>query len=313
MTQGPDVHAPARIEKSVHLIPRDAAVKRLCFDETSRMLRPNLVLVDRDGAVLFEINELGLKGASRDPSRKLAIVWGDSVVFGIGWSWPQQIDHLAPGYQFLNGGIEADPYDNILRRAVSFNEQHAVALNVVMLGWHPIPQPPQSAPPRRGLAQLYTILRRRPSLRPDGPIEDPTERDARNRRFHDTLMKALDHIPKVVLATMPTALNPRIVDTDLSSCFRGGGREVAFTFAGDVVYSVARQRFMFDYIMQRNEVVRQVALAKGITLIDLAVAFDTEHKADFRDDFHDMLHLRPSAYQKTAAIVHRGIAALLRT
>src|SRR3954447_2199277 len=102
-------------------MPRDSALKRLVFDQATGMLRPNLVLVDRAGAVLFEINELGLKGAARDPSRKLAVVWGDSVVFGMGASWPCLLDELAPGYQFLNGGIEADPYDNILRRALAFN------------------------------------------------------------------------------------------------------------------------------------------------------------------------------------------------
>ena len=114
--------------KSVHLLPPPAAVKRLCFDDTRQTLRPNMVLVDRHGAVVFEINELGLKGTARDPARKLAVVWGDSVVFGIGWSWPCLIDELAPAYQFLNGGIEADPYHNILRRAEAFNEVAAADL-----------------------------------------------------------------------------------------------------------------------------------------------------------------------------------------
>ena len=79
----------AGTQKTVHLIPADAAIKRLCFDEATQSLRPNMVLVDRQGAVVFEINELGLKGAARDPSRKLAVVWGDSVVFGVRWSWPE--------------------------------------------------------------------------------------------------------------------------------------------------------------------------------------------------------------------------------
>src|SRR5579871_1848931 len=138
--------------KSVHLLPADAAVKRLIFDETTGNLRPNLVLVDRTGAVAFEINELGLKGAARDRARKLAVIWGDSVVFGIRGSWPCLVDELAPGWQFLNGGIEADPYDNILRRAARVNREHDVALNVLMPGWHPIPRPPGLPPQRRGLA-----------------------------------------------------------------------------------------------------------------------------------------------------------------
>src|SRR5438045_1802800 len=122
--------ATSRTAKQVHLIPADAAIKRLCFDEASQTLRPNLVLVDRQGAVVFETNELGLKGDARDDSRQLAVVWGDSVVFGIRWSWPCLLDQFAPAYQFLNGGIEGDPYDNILRRAAAFNRAHTVALNI---------------------------------------------------------------------------------------------------------------------------------------------------------------------------------------
>src|SRR5438045_6462888 len=98
-----DTSVPVRPDglpaKSIHLLPPPSAVKRLCFDETTRTLRPNMVLVDRRGAIVFEINEVGLKGAPRDPSRKLAVVWGDSVVFGIGWSWPCLIDGMAAGYQ----------------------------------------------------------------------------------------------------------------------------------------------------------------------------------------------------------------------
>ena len=68
--------------KTVHLIPKDLAIKRLCFDEATGMLRPNLVLIDRQGLVVFEINELGLKGDARDPARKLVVVWGGSMSSG---------------------------------------------------------------------------------------------------------------------------------------------------------------------------------------------------------------------------------------
>ena len=150
-----------RPAKAVHLIPQDAAIKNLCFDTATQTLRPNLVLVDRNGAVVFEINELGLKGDAREPSRKLAVVWGDSVVFGVRRSWPCLIDALAPGYQFLNGGIEGDPYDNILRRAAAFNRAHDVALNILMLGWHPWRLPENRAGREIGLiGGLRRVLRR---------------------------------------------------------------------------------------------------------------------------------------------------------
>jgi hypothetical protein len=54
-----------------------------------------------------------------------------------------------------------------------------------------------------------------------------------------------------------------------------------------------------------------VAEGTGTRLVDLAAAFDTEPLDDFRADFHDMLHLRPRAYPKAAAMVYEGIRDLL--
>src|SRR5438270_295051 len=202
--------------KSIHLLPPPSAVKRLCFDETTRTLRPNMVLVDRRGTVVFEINELGLKGAPRDPSRKLAVVWGDSVVFGIGWSWPCLIDEIAPGHQFLNGGIEADPYDNILRRAEAFNRAHDVALNIVMLGWHPWHLPAAFAQPASGsegplrrLTQIFRLSPREPHMPPIPADPDP---QPIHRWLRGDLLGFLQRVPNTVLVTMPTALNRTIVD-----------------------------------------------------------------------------------------------------
>jgi hypothetical protein len=301
--------------KSVHLLPPPAAVKRLCFDDATRTLRPNMVLVDRDAAVVFEINELGLKGAARDPARKLAVVWGDSVVFGIGWSWPCLIDELAPAYQFLNGGIEADPYDNILRRAEAFNRAHTVALNIVMLGWHPWQLPPalaKQANPGNGLlhhlAQMFRASRRELHIAPTSAGSGP---QSIHKQLRTDLVEFLQRMPKTVLVTMPTALNRKIVDRDLSAYFTQGDRDTVFTFAGDLAYSVDAQRHMLAHITERNAVMREVAQAGGVRLVDLAAAFDTAAAADFREDFHDMLHLRPRAYPKAAAIVFQGIKDLL--
>jgi hypothetical protein len=301
--------------KSVHLLPPPSAVKRLCFDETTRTLRPNMVLVDRRGAVVFEINELGLKGAARDPARKLAVIWGDSVVFGIGWSWPCLIDEMAPGYQFLNGGIEADSYQNILRRAEAFNHAHAVALNIVMLGWHPWHLPAAFAQPASGsegplrrLTQMFRPSAREPRMPPTSADSDP---QSIHRRLRTGLLDFLQRMPNTVLTTMPTALNRAIVDRDLSRYFIPGDRDHVFTFAGDLGYSIEAQRHMLAHITERNRIVRAVAEAVGTRLVDLAAALDTERLADFREDFHDMLHLRPRAYPKAAAIVYQGIKDLL--
>jgi hypothetical protein len=300
----------AQSGKTVHLIPKDSAIKRLCFDDETQMLRPNLVLVDLQGSVVFEINELGLKGAARDPSRKLAVVWGDSVVFGIRWSWPCLLDELAPRYQFLNGGIEADPYDNILRRAAVFNRMQAVALNILMLGWHPIP-PPHLDDWELGLGARLRGLAGKLTGRRPAPAPSRSADRGRYRQLRSDLVAFVQTTPNTVLVTMPTALNRKIVDRNLSSQFIRGTRETVFSFAGDVSYSLKLQRHLFDHIAERNAMVREVAREAGVRLVDLAAEFDTEELDDFREHFHDVLHLRPLAYPKAAAAIYGGIKDLL--
>jgi hypothetical protein len=277
-------------------------------------LRPNLVLVDRKGSVVFEINELGLKGGARDAARKLAIVWGDSVVFGVRWGWPCLLDEFTPGYQFLNGGIEADPYDNILRRAAAFNRANQVALNIVMLGWHPlnIASPPTA---RRGglgawVGRAFPSLRRSSTAIPQRDARNPKPQ-SRNLGLRDALLAFLASTPNTVLATMPTALNRNIVGQDLSPYFTRGNRDTVFYFIGDIPYSLGVQRYLFDHIAERNAMVREVAHTTGVRLIDLHAEFDTEPIADFRTDFFDMVHLRPRSYGRAAEIVYEGIKDLL--
>src|ERR1044071_6576496 len=99
--------------RTIHVIDDNSSwgtVQDLYLDKDANCLRPNLTFVNSTGAVAFETNEIGLKGDAIDPARRLAVVWGDSVVFGVGRGWPCLLDDLVPGYQFLNGGIEGDSY-----------------------------------------------------------------------------------------------------------------------------------------------------------------------------------------------------------
>src|SRR6266576_2623013 len=125
--------------KTVYSVPTDyGAFQSLYLDSEvqPRRLRRNLVFLNSDGSLNFETNDLGLKGGPVDPSRKQAVVWGDSVAFGLQGGWPALLDALVPGYQFLNGGIEGDGWNTVLERAVQFNTELALSLNVVMPGWH---------------------------------------------------------------------------------------------------------------------------------------------------------------------------------
>ena len=258
--------------KTVHLILKYAACKLLYYDNETEAMRPRLVFLGDDGAIHFEINEVGLKGDTLDDTRKLVVVWGDSVVFSAGRGWPCLLDSLAPDYQFLNGGIEGDPYTNILRRASKFNQQRAVELNLVMLGWHPLPD---------------------------------------NRNVRSALADFIKKTPNTVLLTMPTALNGRIADQDLSSYLTSRDAENAFTFCGDLPYSKTNQYIGFNYIVERNQIVRDIAFRMNIRLVDLFAEFDTEKLNDFRQDFSDMIHLRASAHPKIVRAVYEGIRDLL--
>lgn len=258
--------------KTVHHTVHEEDAYPLCYDSARRELRPQLVFTDPDGRTLFEINEAGLKGDPVDPARKLAVIWGDSVAFGARRGWPCLVDRLAPGWQFLNGGIVGDPYDNILRRARHFNERQPVALNLVMPGWHPFPD---NATLR---AMLSDFVRER---------------------------------PKTVLLTMPTAMNRHLADRDLSAFFTDRFARDPFTFLGTLEYSVELQATGFRYILERNAIVREVAAEQRIRLVDLYAEFDTERVENFRRDFHDMIHPRPSVYPRIAQAVYEGISDLL--
>lgn len=293
----------AALRKTVHLAVSGDAFKALYFDWERDELRPNLAFVDAAGSVVYEINEVGLKGDPLDPGRKLAVAWGDSVVFGAGRSWPCLLDGFAQGYQFLNGGIEGDGYTNILRRAAKFNREHPVALNLVMLGWHPHSMflfENAMAEPRMSIGIWQRMLGR----------GQTAERS--NRELGARLEAFLRAVPNTVLLTMPTALNPQLIDRDLSEFFAEGDDRTAFSFLGRLPYSVAIQRGAFAFIRERNDIAREVCARLNIRLVDLAERFNTEGAADFRQCFHDILHFRTGAYPLVAEAVYDGVKDLLR-
>ena len=84
-----------RLLKMVHLEVEPGVFKTLYFDWEHETLRPGVVFIRNDGSVVFEINESGLKGDPIDKARKLVVVWGDSVVFGVG-AQPKPAHELKP-------------------------------------------------------------------------------------------------------------------------------------------------------------------------------------------------------------------------
>jgi hypothetical protein len=289
-----------RVLRTVLPVADTDVFKALYYDREQAALRPNLTFVDRTGAIVFETNELGLKGGRRDPQRKLAVVWGDSVVFGSGWGWPCLLDELAPGWQFLNGGLDGDPYSNILRRAAEFNSRCPVELNLLMLGWHHfVPARQIVRAPKRWLP------------RKNNPIEEIWLPRSGNENLQAELTSFLQRVPDTIVLTTPTALNRRIIDRDLSPYFVAGTDENGFRFLGDLPYQTDAQRQGFEHITERNDIARAVCTRLGIRLVDIYAAFDTENAMDFREHFYDVLHFRPRSYPLLTEFVYEAIKDLL--
>lgn len=285
--------------RSVHPVADTDVFKALYYDREQAALRPNLVFVDPTGATVFETNEAGLKGDPLDSRRKLVVVWGDSVVFGSGRGWACLLDRLAPGYQFLNGGLDGDPYRNILRRATKFNRRYPVAFNLLMLGWHHFVPSRPAATPRRWLAR---------SKKPAPQIRRPR---SGNENLCAELTGFLKETPNTVVLTTPMALNRRIVERDLSAYLAPGPDDTGFRFIGAFSYSIDAQLQGFEHILERNAITREVCARLGVRLIDLFAAFDTESTADFREHFYDVLHFRPRSYPLVAEVVYQQIRDLL--
>jgi hypothetical protein len=223
------------------------------------------------------------------------------VAFSAGRGWPCLIDRHAPGWQFLNGGLDGDLYTNILRRAGEFNRRYPVALNLLMLGWHPFV--PIASTPMPGRQRWSPLAKRRQS-------EAPAFRPG-NENIRADLTRFLETHRNTIVLTMPTALNPRILDRDLSSYLVPGNAETGFRFLGNEPYRIEGQRQGFEHIVERNAITREVCARLGIRVIDLFASFDTENLADFREHFYDLIHFRERSHPLVAQAVYEGIKDLL--
>ena len=289
--------------RTVYPVVDTDVFKALYYDREQAALRPNLTFVDLNGEIVFETNEVGLKGDPLDGRRKLAVVWGDSVVFGSGRGWPCLIDRLAPGWQFLNGGLDGDPYSNILRRAAEFNRRYSVALNLLMLGWHHfVPARLVSRPTQR--SRWFGAR--------NGPPEEIWLPHSGNENLRTELTSFLEQTPNTVVLTTPTALNRDIVHRDLSSFLTEGDDATGFRFLGDIPYQIHAQRQGFEHISERNAIAREVCARLGVRLTDVFARFNTEDSADFREYFYDVLHFRPRSYPLLTQFVYDQIEDLLR-
>jgi len=244
-------------------------------------LVPNLVVV-KAGRKWFETNSWGLKGAEPEPGKKLVVIWGDSVVFGIGSpTWVDMIGEHFAQYQFLNGGIEGTTADDIVERAIRVNQEHPIDVNVLFPGWHP--------------------------SSPVGSV---------NTTIEKVLREGVEKIPNCILSTVPTALNEQILDTDLTPYENADGPASAdnpakfWGWGRDL--SPSTMKSVYERLLERNTIIRRVAQEKEIPLLDWFAAMRTTSLEDFNKDFYDPAHPRPKSYAKIAQIWAEGLRPYLR-
>ena len=69
------------------ILNEDLSTIQLKYKTDDWRLIPNRILL-QNGKPFFQINNIGLKGIKTMwPEKKRVVVWGDSVVFGIGAGW----------------------------------------------------------------------------------------------------------------------------------------------------------------------------------------------------------------------------------
>lgn len=234
------------------------------LDQSRRRIRPNVVILNADGeSILFETNALGFKGPEIEPSKKLAVVWGDSVVFAHFEGWVDGISQRFPDYQFVNGGLEGDRLENIVNRAVEKNEELAIDRNIIFPGWHSLKNP---------------------------------------ERIYELLNHAADALPGVILCTVPTSLCEKAVSNDISEYlteFKSINElEDIYLFWGNLEYTIDNAKLLYKRLLIQNNICRKVAKEKSLPLVDLYQPFHQNDLERFREYFFDVGHPRPSAYAK---------------
>ncbi len=263
------------VNKYVHIHDPDLnahLLQSVIFTSEPRRPRPNVVVLNAsDMSMMMETDAYGFRGPETDFSNKLVAVWGDSWVEGIAienGGWVTMASEFCPGFQFLNGGVSGDVYENILERAIETNKKVHLDHNVFSLGWHS----------RGKLQKEYEILH-----------------------------QAIDNLPGCVLCTLPTSLSEKIVNIDLSSYFigldevtTGPLHDEAYVFFGNMPYTTDNAKKLFGEIKERNDITRKVANEGKVPLLDFYHHFYNDNIETFRNDFFDAPHPRPKSYIKFA-------------
>jgi len=244
--------------------------------ETARNVR----VCYKDAVTLFRMNDLGFRSLQdRDYSRPLAVVWGDSVVFGQGRrTWVDMLEKFCPSIQFFNGGVEGIRFHELVDLMERRNAEIAIDHNVTLPGWHGW---------------------------------QGWDRDL-------GLWKRVADLPGPMFVTMPSLLNELTIKEDWTSYIlpsAGGSRErpgnahlegcLRRFWGNDDFHATAAKHL--DKILKRNEVCRRAAEALDVPLCNMWAGMAVNTLAQGVPYFQDMGHPEPDAYPWMAEILWRSL------
>ncbi len=246
----------------------------------------SVVVLKQDRDVFLETNSHGFFGPEIDFSKKLVAIWGDSVVEGWGHGWIGGLSEHFPGFQMLNGGINAATFPQVGTRALEMNRRVPIAYNVIFPG-------------------LNTMRLPIPS----------------SRTVYAWLHRLCTALPNVILCTQPTSLNEDLAAGDITPHLAKAGSlgyRAGYNFWNDAPPTQENVRAFFEMIQEQNRLVWQVVSEQAslyrrrIPVVDFYKRFYTRGLPEFRDYFVDAGHFRGEAYPIIQEIFHEAFSRLLR-
>ena len=218
-----------------------------------RTLRPHVRIVRPDGNLALETNGLGLQGP-RGSGRAALGFWGDSFCFRFHpfdsryEGWVDLLGARLDSHAVYNGSLPGVGWDEILWQCTQANRQHPFEFNIVSPGWH-------------GCTPGWV-----------GHASD----------LEQALLGLARTCPGLVLMTIPTSLNERVVNEPMGAFFVDGPTESGYRFWGSLDYSIDAAKGLFEAVSRRNDLIRRVARACALPLIDLQRLFRSDELPEFR-------------------------------
>ncbi|MBI5057045.1 MAG: hypothetical protein HZB61_10565 [Nitrospirae bacterium] len=259
----------------------------LYMDSSTGRLIPNTEIW-ASGERIIRINSLGCKGNELESGIPVVGFFGDSATFGASFSvdsWPQHLN--IRGCQPLNAAVEGYNLDRVLERYKELNKIVNFACVVGYTGWHNI-------------------------------IYGESSEDYWRSKL-DIL--AGEHV--LAFCTLATCLTDECKQKGIESllCTDSPRKDYAnyfeynleslnrryFNFWCNMEPSLENIRKVVDGVRKYNDFLRRYCLERGYILIDLHSFMLPESYEEIPNDFYDVCHPRPSAYEKIGRYIGRVI------